>query len=114
MKTNYVLIDYENVQPEAMAGLCEDHFKVLVFVGENQSKVTFEVASAGTALSEPKLSTRAVRSRESTPSAEKTTAFSALRSCSAVVSVARACATGIADTALSALVSKAAVATFAA
>ncbi|MFT3847110.1 MAG: hypothetical protein QM739_00075 [Propionivibrio sp.] len=34
MKTNYVLIDYENVQPEAMAGLCEDHFKVLVFVGE--------------------------------------------------------------------------------
>ena len=46
MKTNYVLIDYENVQPEAMAGLCEDHFKVLVFVGENQSKVTFEVASA--------------------------------------------------------------------
>ena len=46
VKTNYVLIDYENVQPEAMAGLCEDHFKVLVFVGENQSKVTFEVASA--------------------------------------------------------------------
>lgn len=46
MKTNYVLIDYENVQPEAMAGLCKDHFNVLVFVGENQSKVTFEVASA--------------------------------------------------------------------
>lgn len=46
MKTNYVLIDYENVQPEAMLGLCEDHFKVLVFVGENQSKVTFEVATA--------------------------------------------------------------------
>ena len=46
MKTNYVLIDYENVQPGAMAGLCEDHFKVVVFVGENQSKVTFEVASA--------------------------------------------------------------------
>ena len=46
MKTNYVLIDYENVQPEAMAGLCEDHFKVLVFVGESQSKVAFDVASA--------------------------------------------------------------------
>ncbi len=46
MKTNYVLIDYENVQPEAMAGLCKDHFNVLVFVGENQSKVTFEVAAA--------------------------------------------------------------------
>ena len=36
MKINYVLIDYENVQPEAMAGLCEDHFKVLVFVGEKE------------------------------------------------------------------------------
>lgn len=46
MKTNYVLIDYENVQPESMARLCKDHFNVLVFVGENQSKVTFEVASA--------------------------------------------------------------------
>ena len=46
MKANYVLIDYENVQPEAMTGLCEEHFKVLVFVGEHQSKVTFEVASA--------------------------------------------------------------------
>ena len=29
-----------------MVGLCEDHFKVLVFVGDHQSKVTFEVASA--------------------------------------------------------------------
>lgn len=46
MKTNYVLIDYENVQPEAMAVLNQDHFKVLIFVGANQSKVTFEVASA--------------------------------------------------------------------
>lgn len=46
MKTNYVLIDYENVQPEAMAVLNQDHFKVLVFVGASQAKVTFEVASA--------------------------------------------------------------------
>ncbi len=46
LKTNYVLIDYENVQPEAMAVLNRDHFKVLVFVGANQAKVTFEVASA--------------------------------------------------------------------
>lgn len=46
LKTNYVLIDYENVQPEAMAVLNQDHFKVLVFVGANQAKVTFEVASA--------------------------------------------------------------------
>ncbi len=46
MKTNYVLIDYENVQPEAMAVLGEEHFKVIVFVGANQAKVTFDVASA--------------------------------------------------------------------
>lgn len=46
MKTNYVLIDYENVQPEAMAVLAQEHFKVIVFVGANQAKVTFEVASA--------------------------------------------------------------------
>ena len=46
MKTNYVLIDYENVQPEAMAVLNQEHFKVLVFVGANQAKVTFEVAAA--------------------------------------------------------------------
>ena len=46
LKTNYVLIDYENVQPDAMAVLNQDHFKVLVFVGANQAKVTFEVASA--------------------------------------------------------------------
>lgn len=46
MKTNYVLIDYENVQPEAMAVLNQEHFKVLVFVGASQTKVTYEVAAA--------------------------------------------------------------------
>lgn len=46
MRTNYVFIDYENVQPEAMAVLSKEHFKVIVFVGANQAKVTFEVASA--------------------------------------------------------------------
>jgi hypothetical protein len=42
---NYVLIDYENVQPEAMSALEQEHFHVLVFVGTNQTKVTYEVAS---------------------------------------------------------------------
>ena len=46
MKTNYVLIDYENVQPDAMAVLNEEHFKVIVFVGANQAKVSFDIASA--------------------------------------------------------------------
>ena len=46
MRTNFVLIDYENVQPEAVASLAQDHFKVMVFVGASQSKVTFEAAAA--------------------------------------------------------------------
>lgn len=46
MKTNYVLIDYENVQPNAIAVLDQEHFKVVIFVGSNQTKVTFDVASS--------------------------------------------------------------------
>lgn len=46
MKSNYVLIDYENVQPEAISALDKEHFKVIVFVGATQTKVTYEVASA--------------------------------------------------------------------
>jgi hypothetical protein len=46
MKPNYVLVDYENVQPEAISALNKEHFKVIVFVGATQSKVTYEVAIA--------------------------------------------------------------------
>jgi hypothetical protein len=46
MKTNYVLIDYENVQPKNLAILSRHDFKVLVFVGANQTKVPFELAAA--------------------------------------------------------------------
>lgn len=46
MKPNYVLVDYENVQPEAISALDKEHFKVIVFVGSTQSKVTYEVAIA--------------------------------------------------------------------
>ena len=45
MRTNYVLIDFESVQPERLAVLTKDHFKVLVFVGANQSKLSFETVS---------------------------------------------------------------------
>ena len=45
MRTNYVLIDYENVQPEHMNVLNNEHFKVLVFVGASQAKVRFDVAN---------------------------------------------------------------------
>jgi hypothetical protein len=46
VRTNYVLIDYENVQPAALCVLEKEHFKVIVFVGASQSKVNFDVASS--------------------------------------------------------------------
>ncbi|MEN9933502.1 MAG: hypothetical protein RLZZ387_81 [Chloroflexota bacterium] len=46
MKTNYVLIDYENVQPSALAALDQEHFQVLVFVGAQQTKIAIDVATA--------------------------------------------------------------------
>lgn len=46
MRTNYVLIDYENVQPGSLAGLDAEHFRVLVFVGASQNKLTFDTAAA--------------------------------------------------------------------
>ena len=46
MRTNYVLIDYENVQPSVLSVLDAEHFKVMVFVGANQNKLTFETAAA--------------------------------------------------------------------
>jgi len=45
VKKNYVLIDYENVQPAAIEALEHEHFYVIVFVGASQAKVTYEVAS---------------------------------------------------------------------
>jgi hypothetical protein len=46
MKTNFVLIDYENVQPKLLSALNQEHFRVFVFVGENQSKIPFELVEA--------------------------------------------------------------------
>lgn len=46
MRTNYVLVDYENVQPSSLAGLDSEHFRVLVFVGASQNKLTFDTAAA--------------------------------------------------------------------
>lgn len=46
MRTNYILIDYENVSsPTVLDVLAQGHFKVIVFVGASQPKVTYEVAS---------------------------------------------------------------------
>jgi len=38
VKNNYVLIDYENVQPAAMEALEREHFHVIVFVGATQAR----------------------------------------------------------------------------
>ncbi len=46
MRTNYVLIDFENVQPETLECLAHDHFKLLVFVGASQTKLPFELAAS--------------------------------------------------------------------
>lgn len=46
MQTHYVLIDLENVQPRNLELLVKHPFKVFVFVGANQSKISFELASA--------------------------------------------------------------------
>jgi hypothetical protein len=46
MRTNYVLIDFESVQPRSLDGLEPDHFRVLIFVGASQAKIPFDVAHA--------------------------------------------------------------------
>jgi len=46
MATNYVLIDFENVQPKNLELLVQHPFRVFVFVGANQSKIPFDLASA--------------------------------------------------------------------
>lgn len=46
MKNNYVLIDYENVQPKNLALLIDHEVWVKVFVGEELAKVPFDLAAA--------------------------------------------------------------------
>jgi hypothetical protein len=50
VKTNYVLIDYENVQPTDLALLREGPFKVRVFLGPNQARIPVSLATALQAL----------------------------------------------------------------
>jgi len=50
VSANYVLIDFENVQPKNLSILATHPFKVFVFIGANQSKVPRHVAVAMQAL----------------------------------------------------------------
>jgi len=49
-RVNYILVDYENVQPKDIALLKDGSFKVKVFLGPNQSKIPVQLASALQAL----------------------------------------------------------------
>jgi hypothetical protein len=44
MRTNYVLIDYESVQPDSLAVVDHEHFRTYVFIGANQTKVPMDFA----------------------------------------------------------------------
>lgn len=46
MQNNYVLIDFENVQPKNLELLAKHPFKIFLFVGMNQTKVSFDLATA--------------------------------------------------------------------
>lgn len=50
MKTNYVLVDYENVQPVDLTLLDGPPFEVKVFLGANQTKIPVALAAALQAL----------------------------------------------------------------
>lgn len=45
-KRNHVLIDFENVQPKNLSLLVGKGYRVHVFVGENQTKLPFDLVSA--------------------------------------------------------------------
>ena len=46
MRKNYVLIDFENVQPDSLEQLNQDHFKILLFVGANQGRLRSKLADS--------------------------------------------------------------------
>jgi hypothetical protein len=46
VRTHYVLIDYESVQPKDLSALKQDCVRVIVFVGAHQNKIPFETAAA--------------------------------------------------------------------
>jgi len=50
LKTNFVLVDFENVQPKNVGSLSGRSFKIKVFAGASQSKVPLEMARALQAL----------------------------------------------------------------
>jgi len=50
-RTNFVLLDLENVKPEYIEKLKEEHFRVVVFVGANMKQLDFPIVDAVHSLS---------------------------------------------------------------
>lgn len=46
MRTNYVLVDFENVRPESLEQVADEQFRVFVFVGASQMKLPFEFVAS--------------------------------------------------------------------
>jgi len=46
LKTHYLLVDYENVQPKSLALLNGHPFRIIVFLGSNQTRIPIEFARA--------------------------------------------------------------------
>ena len=46
MRTNFVLIDSENVKPEYIEKLKQEHFRVVVFVGAHLKRLDFPIVNA--------------------------------------------------------------------
>lgn len=46
MRTNYVLIDFENVQPAELDGLRKEHFRIMLFVGTSQPRIPVALAAS--------------------------------------------------------------------
>ena len=52
VRTNFVLVDFENIQPKDIGLLKDGPFKVKVFLGPNQSKIPVSLAAALQSLGE--------------------------------------------------------------
>ena len=46
MTSNYILVDFENVQPDLLAAVKQAKFGVVVFVEASQTKIPFDIADA--------------------------------------------------------------------
>jgi hypothetical protein len=46
LRTNHVLVDFESVQPKSLAAVEHDPYRVIIFVGANQAKLSYDIVSS--------------------------------------------------------------------